>query len=115
MPASIRILASAEVRAELIDTGLASKPIARRGGPLFEAYTIAVEAINAASAVVSVAVAAAAFRRFVAALLKRKKSAGEKQVTIKIIKDGRVQTLEVDTTAPDAGDKLFEFLYRSLD
>jgi hypothetical protein len=111
----IRLALPADVADDLIQDELAVRLLATRTGPLADVVKIAVDAINTASAAVSVAVAAATFRRLAQAFVARHLGRDRHKVTLTIETAGHGHTIEVDMEDSDAVDVLFDFFVRTLD
>ena len=114
MPNYARIMAPAEVCDELIDDGVAVRPLTTRGPSAGDAIRIVVDAINTGTAAISIAITAAALRRMAAAFIRRKHPADPDHVRMVIAIGDETRTLEVDRSEPDAEDMLFDFFTETL-
>lgn len=109
-----RLVLPEDVAEDLVSDRTAVRPIRLRGGGFAEAVTIAIDAVNTGSAVVSVTVAANTFRRLAQAFVRRRRPADPARVTLTITVGDRTQALEVDLTAPQAQEQLFDFFAAQL-
>lgn len=114
MAEHLRILLPKEAADELVAEGMAVRPLDTRGGLLNEPVTLAIEAVNTGSALVSIAVGVATCKRLAAAVLRRQESSDPDHLTISITVHGECRSLEVDRTAPDAEDKALDFFVAVL-
>jgi hypothetical protein len=110
----VRVSLPVDVADALVDDGLAVRPLGTRGGPLSEAITIGVEAVNTGSALVTIGVTVTACRRIARALLHRRDEADPDELTLDVVSNGAKKTLRINRTAPDAADKALDFLITAL-
>jgi hypothetical protein len=115
MAEHLRIVLPSEIADELVSDGVAVRPLGTRGGLLSEPVTLAIEAVNTGSALVSIAVGIATCKRLATAVLRRREPADPDQLTISITVNGESRSLDVDRTAPDAEDKALDFFVTALD
>ena len=114
MARNVRITVPTEIAEELVADGDAVYSLGVRGGPLGETISIAVEAINTGSALVSIAVALVTCKRLAAAILRRRRDTDPNVLVITVNVAGETRSLRVDRAAPDAEDIASEFLVAVL-
>ena len=114
MSGNTRITVPTEIAEELVADGAAVRPFGTRGGGFGDSISIAVEAINTGSALVSIGLAAVTCRRLAAATVRRRRDTDPNELTISITVHGKSQSLRVDRTATDAEDKVFDFFVAAM-
>lgn len=114
-PRSARVVLPAEIAEELIESGCAVRPFITRGGALSEPISVAVEAINTGSALVSIGLAITTCKRLAAAAVRRRRATDSDDLTISVTVNGKTESLQLDRTAADAEDKAFDFFVTALD
>jgi hypothetical protein len=115
MPEHLRILVPDVIADELVEDGIAVRPLGTRGPGMAESLSIAVDVINAGSALVSIGLAAAACRRLAETSLRRRGADEPDELTISITVGGESQSLSLDRTEPGAVDAAFDFFVAALD
>lgn len=115
MAAHLRISIPNDVAEELVSEGFAVHPLGTRGAGLPESVSIAVDAINTGSALVSIAAATVACKRLAELILLRRRATDPDELTINISVGGELKSLSLDRTAPGAVDEAFDFFVDSLD
>ena len=109
-----RLLVPTDVADDLVSDGTAVRPIGTRGGGTAEVLTVAVDAINTASAAVSVAAATVTCKRLAQAFTRRHRPADPAKAKLTITVGDHTESLQVDLTSPQAEEQLFDFFAAQL-
>ncbi len=104
-----------EIAEELIGDGVAVRPIATRGAPLAEVLTVAVDSLNSAAALVTIALGVPTIRKLVDALLRRRGGAEPEQITMSISRAGETRTISLDRDDPEAEERAFDFFVAAFE
>jgi hypothetical protein len=114
-PTHLRIEVPAEIAEELLSDGLAVRPIATRGAPLAEVLTVAVDSLNSAAALVTIAVGAPSIRKLVGSALRRRAEGESERITMSINRDGETRTISLGRSDPEAEERAFEFFVAAFE
>lgn len=115
MPDHLRIVLPNELADQLVADGFAVRPLGTRGALLSEPVSLAIEAVNTGSAMVSIAVGLATCRRLAEVILQRRRPSEPDQLTIDVTVAGESRSLSLNRTAADAQDEILDFLVDVLD
>ena len=114
MAGYVRLLVPADVADDLVSDETAVRPIGTRGGGLAEVVTVAIDAINTGSALVSVVTATVTCKRLAQAFIRRHRPEDPNKAKLTITVGDHTESLDVDLTSPDAEDQLFDFFAAQL-
>jgi hypothetical protein len=115
MPDHLRIVLPTELADQLVSDGIAVRPMGTRGALLSEPVSLAIEAVNTGSAMISIAVGLATCKRLAEIILERRRPSEPDQLTIDITVAGESRSLSLDRHAADAQDEILDFLVDALD
>lgn len=115
MPTHLRIELPAEIAEELIGDGLAVRPIATRGAPLAEVFTVAVDSLNSAAALVTIALGAPTIRKLISVVLRGRAEVEPEPITMSISRDGETRTISLERDDPEAEERAFEFFVAAFE
>ena len=114
MSGYVRLLVPGDIADDLVSDGTAVRPIGTRGGGLADVVAVTVDVVNTGSAAVSVALAAVTCKRLAQAFVRRHRPVDPTRVKLTITVGSHSESREVDLTAPQAEDQLFDFFADQL-